>query len=71
MKIDRDKLPKRRFQWRFRNMKPGDSFYIEGKTPSMIVQAFGYFLAKGKYTIEREGDGYRFFLLGNENQEDK
>jgi len=52
-------------------MKPGDSFYIEGKTPSMIVQAFGYFLAKGKYTIEREGDGYRFFLLGNENQEDK
>jgi hypothetical protein len=66
-KIDRGKPhPKRRSKWKFDQMKPGDSFHFKGKAPTVVATAFGYYLAKGKYSIRREGDGYRFYLLNQE-----
>lgn len=63
-KIEKGKAPKGRkpSKWNFEGMVPGDSFYFEGKQPSQVAIAYGYWLAHGKYTIEKEGNGYRFHL---------
>lgn len=46
----------------FRQMQPGDSFYFEGVKPVTVVTLYGTTLARGRYTIRREGMGYRFFV---------
>ena len=51
---------------KFDKLSPGDSVYIEGMPRATIIQAFCQYLAKGKYSVRKEGDGYRFYLLKNE-----
>lgn len=65
MKIEKGKpvKPARSKRWAFEKMKEGDSFVFEDAAPSTVLIAFGCYLAKGKYTIRREGKGYRFHLL--------
>lgn len=66
MTIERGiKPPKRRSKWadKFKEMEPGDSFKFEGTSPSTVALAFGYWLAKGNFSIIKEDDGYRFFWL--------
>jgi hypothetical protein len=69
MKIDKGKpLPKRKNKWNFNEMKPGDSFYFEAASHSTAIIAFGYYLAKGKYSLKKEGNGYRFYLLKKQQE---
>lgn len=71
MKIDKNKTPpKKRVKWKFDEMKPGDSFPFKGdsKDRSAVAQAFSQFLAKGRYSIIKEGDGYRFYWLMKEDE---
>lgn len=58
--IESDKPPKP--ESIFESMKPGDSFYYEGSRNSTIIR-FGYHCAQGLYRTEKEGDGWRFYLL--------
>jgi hypothetical protein len=54
----------------FEKMKPGDSFVAKGiKSPTQLSIAFGYWLARGKYAVRKEGSGYRFHLLKEAKQE--
>lgn len=46
----------------FDTMEPGDSRYYEGSRNGLIIK-FGYWCAKGLYRTEKEGDGWRFYLL--------
>lgn len=61
-RIEQGKTPReRKSKWGFEEMKEGDSFYFDVK-PQQIAISYGYYLSRGKYTIEKEGDGYRFYL---------
>ena len=65
-KIEYNKKPtKRRSKWvsEFEKMKPGGSFAFKDASAPSVAMAFAYWLAQGKYSIRREGDGYRFYLL--------
>jgi len=57
--LENDKKPK---QSEFDDMGPGDSFHYKGHRNSLIIK-FGYYCAKGMYRTEKEGDGWRFYLL--------
>lgn len=46
----------------FESMTPGDSFYYEGSRNSAIVP-FVYRVASGYYRTEKDGTGWRFYLL--------
>lgn len=62
--IDKDKKPKsKKAIWteKFEQMQPGDSFYFETKWPSSVAIAFGYWVSRNMFTIEKEGNGHRFF----------
>lgn len=47
----------------FDDLEKKGSIHIEGRTKSQIVQAFSQYLAKGRYSLRKEGNGYRLFLL--------
>lgn len=66
MKIEQRKLPPsrkpRKWGETFDQMKPGDSFYFEGK-PTTVISSFGFHCAKGRYSVRKEGNGHRFYLV--------
>lgn len=72
MKIDRNKgpPPTRKSKWakEFDKMKPGDSLFFEGSSPSTVSIAFGLWLARGKYSIQKEDGGYRFYWLKGDEE---
>lgn len=63
IKIDKGIKPvPKKTKFNFEEMKVGDTFYYEG-TKSVPITNLGYRLIKGKYKVEREGKGWRFYLL--------
>jgi len=65
-----DKAKPRKYKptkWGFEGMKPGDSFYFEGINHRIVCTAYSYYLARGKYTITKEGKGFRFQIKGGTN----
>ncbi len=63
MTVEKRDPPTKKTKLDFHKMKPGDSLYIKGSTRARIIQAFCQYLAKGKYSVRKEGEGYRFYLL--------
>lgn len=50
-------------KYKFEEMEDGDTFYVEGVTRNALQTSFGMYCAKGRYTIRKEGKGWRFYLL--------
>lgn len=47
----------------FGKMQPGESFHFEDVRPQAVIASFCHFLGKGRYSVRKEGNGYRFYLI--------